>query len=120
MHLERLDLTPEQEKSVEALLDQRRDELRTAHDRMRDARRSLHELAEDPASDRKAVERAAGELGEAEAAVTLGRVSFMRDVRALLTPEQLQELESMRDEVRSRRFHDDPPPARDGDCCPCR
>jgi Spy/CpxP family protein refolding chaperone len=103
--LERLDLTAGQQARVDEILEGRRDEARAARERLRASRRELQELARDPQTSARALERAAAAIGDAEAALVLGHVTTLREVRALLTDEQRARLDALHEERRASRRH---------------
>ena len=69
---------------------------------MRDSRRAIRDLAEADTLDTGALRVAADQQGDLIADMIVVGVGLMDEVRAVLTPEQLEELES-----RLARFDDD-------------
>ena len=82
---------------------------RPEHERLADAlhalRREMHDKLGEDAPDREAVMALADRIGAAETELDKHRLSTLLEIRALLTPEQRQELVKIFDE-RRRKWHD--------------
>ncbi len=100
-----LDLEGEQRDEVRQIIDNARPELRELSDAMRDSRSELRELAEADTLDTAALRSAADQTGDLMADIIVVGVGVMNEVRAVLTPEQLEELEERLEERgHGRRF----------------
>ncbi len=93
--LERLDLTAEQQKAVQELFDKHHGVMWQGQDEMRAARRALHEqiMAED--FDEVAIREAAAAIAALEADRAVERARLHQQLRGILTPDQLEELQEM-------------------------
>ena len=98
-----LDLEGEQRDEVRRIVDEAQPELRELGDAMRDSRQEIRELAEADVLDAGALRAAADEQGDLIADMIVVGVGALNDVRAVLTPEQLEELESRLDDFEDRR-----------------
>lgn len=103
---ERLDLTPEQETAVKELFDKHHEAMWDERDQMRAARRALHDQIQAEEFDEVAIREAAAVLAALEADRAVERARLHRQLRGILTPDQLEELQEMH---RGRR-------GRFGDC----
>ena len=81
-----------------------RAEGRALHGQLREAREVLHTLLTADAPDEAVVMQQADVIGGLETALMKHRLRSMLQIRALLTPEQRAELESIREEGPFRRF----------------
>jgi Spy/CpxP family protein refolding chaperone len=93
-----LELSEEQRAQVRALAEEHRESTRALRDRIRDARRSLHETIQADDYSEDAIRAAAAVLAAAEADMAVARASHRKDFEALLTPEQKEELQRIKDE----------------------
>ena len=93
---ERLDLSDEQRDSIRAIVDKARPAFREYGDSLRDNREKLRELAQADDADQAAIRALADAQGGAMADMIVLRTDMMREVRAVLTPEQRKELENRR------------------------
>ena len=97
--LRQLDLSEEQRERIRALFEEV--EATGASERLREARKSLHDAIE-AGADEAALRAEAAELGEAEgdAAVEWARVRAR--IQEILTPEQKTELEELKKDAQER------------------
>ncbi len=98
-----LDLEGEQRDEVRRIVDEAQPELRRLGDAMRDSRQEIRELAEADTLDTGALQTAADEQGDLIADMIVVGVGVLNDVRAVLTPEQLEELEERLDRMGDRK-----------------
>jgi len=91
-----LDLTEEQRQQLEQLQARHRDATRAVRDQLRAAHERFAELAHAETLDEAALREAAAEMAELRSEMMLSRVSMRREVDAILTPEQLEQLQQMR------------------------
>jgi periplasmic protein CpxP/Spy len=96
--LSRLDLTEAQTSRIEELRQEHAPKMEPLRDEMIRARRALRDATLVSPLDEAAVAAAAQELGRAQAAMAVERAKCQAEVRAVLTPEQIQQL----DEARAR------------------
>ena len=102
----KLDLSDEQRDAIRAIADKARPSFREYGDSLRDNREKLRELAQADDADQAAIRALADAQGDTMADMIVLRTDLMREVRAVLTPEQREELENKRS--RHGRRHDGP------------
>lgn len=100
---ERLDLTEEQRAELEQKLPQFREAIQPSMERLREARSSLNDLIHAEQLDENAIRQAAADVAEIEADVAVARAQHFQQMRQILTPEQLEELQQMRKQMGQRR-----------------
>ena len=93
-----LELSEEQRAQARSLAEDHRESTRTLRDRIRDARRTLHETIHADDSSEDAIRAASAVLATAEADMAVARASHRKDFEALLTPEQKEELQRIKNE----------------------
>ena len=104
--LRQLDLTDAQREQVRLIFEQNRDEMRAAGEKLRTARRGLHDATSVGSVDEAAIRTAAEALANAEAEAAINRARVHAQVWQILTPEQqakAKELREQRGERRSQR-----------------
>ncbi len=95
-----LDLDDAQRDQVRRIVDAAEPELRALSDTMQESRERLRELAVADGFDAAAMRASADQQGDLVADMIVLGTGIMRDVRAVLTPEQLEKLTS---ELEGRR-----------------
>ncbi len=98
--LSRLDLTESQKNDVRRIMDSRKATFESLHERARVDREALHSVSEVSAPDTSAVGAAFLKLRSDRVALRAERESTMKEVRSLLTNEQKEKLDTMREEHR--------------------
>jgi Spy/CpxP family protein refolding chaperone len=93
-----LELSEDQREQVRAMAEEHRESTRALRERIRDSRRALREAIDSNESDEDAIRGAAAVLAAAEADMAVARASHRKGFEALLTPEQLEELERIKEE----------------------
>lgn len=93
---ERLGLTDQQAADIRALLDQQRAAARADFQSMRDARRQLQTLLEQPATDAAAIQAAATQVKDLQAKLLDHRLQTQLAVRAKLTADQWKQWRTLR------------------------
>lgn len=93
---DRLDLTDEQRKSVRAMLDQSRPQMRELDDKLRANRQALRDLADSDQVDEKQLRKIAKEQGELHSQMIVQRTQMHQQIRKVLTEEQREQLRSKR------------------------
>jgi Spy/CpxP family protein refolding chaperone len=101
--LEQLDLTEEQRAELEQKLPQFRETIQPSMERLREARSGLTDLIHADQLDEVAIRQAAAEMAEIEGDVAVARARHYQELRQILTPEQLEELQQMRRQMDQRR-----------------
>ena len=91
-----LELTDEQLDQAQQILDQHESENEAARQSVRSAHDVLAELMHAESFDETAIRAAAEELGAAQAEMIVAHAMVLRDLRELLTPEQLDRFTQMR------------------------
>jgi protein CpxP len=91
-----LELTDEQVDQAHQILDQHKIENETARESVRAAHDTLADLMHADSFDETAIRVAAEELAAAQTEMIVAHAMVMRDLRDLLTPEQLDRFEEMR------------------------
>jgi Spy/CpxP family protein refolding chaperone len=102
-HAEELGLDDEQRQAIRAIVDESRAEAEELHQQLRDAHKALRDLLEQESPNEAAVMKQAEKIGSLETAMHKHRLGALLRVRAVLTPEQREQLTRLRDEVRDRR-----------------
>ncbi len=95
------DLKPEQRDALKALFERHREAAQSLRDAARDERDTLREVLDAGAAD-ETVRPVAQRIGELMTQRVLLRAELRREAGAILTPEQLTQLNQMRDERRER------------------
>ena len=108
-HADRLGLNAETLKQIRAISEKAKEESSDLRTKFREARTIMHKLLSAEAPDKAAVMKQAEAMGEIMTGIRKHRLAALLDIRALLTPEQRQELIKIREERRSRRRHWGPP-----------
>ena len=98
--LSRLDLTESQKNDVRRIMDSRKATFESLHERARVDREALHSVSEVSAPDTSAVGAAFLKLRSDRVALRAERESTMKEIRSLLTNEQREKLDTMREEHR--------------------
>jgi len=98
--LSRLDLTESQKNDVRRIMDSRKATFESLHERARVDREALRAVSEVSAPDTSAVGAAFLKLRSDRVALRAERESTMKEVRSLLTNEQKEKLDTMREEHR--------------------
>lgn len=97
-----LDLSGVQKQQIAAILKGKRELLRTQVDELIAARRELNESIRRAAGYDEAVERSHARVTAAERSVIRTKAELLREIRPILTAEQLAVVASAREEVASR------------------
>jgi protein CpxP len=97
-----LDLTDAQREQVQAIMATHRDEQKAIGDRMRVARKALHDAIASDTFDENAIRAKAVEVGSVEADAAVLRARIHADVFALLTPEQVKKAKELRTGMENR------------------
>ncbi len=106
--IERLDLSEGQQAELKALFEARHESHAETHKALHEARRALEKQIRAEVFDEAAIRAAAAAVAALEADLAVARALGAQEMRKILTPEQLAELEAMQ-EMRSefRRFRRD-------------
>ncbi|MCP2619015.1 Spy/CpxP family protein refolding chaperone [Candidatus Aminicenantes bacterium AC-335-A11] len=102
-----IDLTEEQKSKLEELRKRRVEQLLDFHDKMGELRLKLKELLKDPEADEKEIESLIDEISKLKAEHFKGMLRHKKEIRAILTPEQLEKLnklKKLREEFAKRRL----------------
>lgn len=101
-----LDLTPKQQESIKTLMAEKREEGEDHRELRKEFREDLHEL--DPASPTylNDVKVLAGKQSDAMAEKMVDMAEMKMELYAILTPAQIEKMESMK-ERKQKRFDDD-------------
>jgi Spy/CpxP family protein refolding chaperone len=98
-----LDLTDEQRSQARALAEQHRESTKELRAELRQARRALRDAIQAEAFNETSIRSAAAVVAAAEAEMAVVRARHRQDFEALLTPEQLAELDQFRQQRKERR-----------------
>ena len=98
---EKLELTEEQIAKLEKLRDDYQPDLETSRAKIKEAHEALREAVE--AGDEEGVKAAAKAIGDAIGEQALLRISLKNEVDLVLTPEQKEKLEAIKEEFRQRK-----------------
>jgi len=99
---EQLGLNDQQSDDLEAVFAAHRKAMRSTHEAMRTARENLSNQIHSETFDEVAIRKAAGVVAALEADQAVGRGKLFQEIRRILTPEQLQKFEQIREERRER------------------
>lgn len=97
-----LDLTPEQEKKLEAFREARIEDSRAFRDQMMKMRGELDELMKDPAANQAKINGAIDRMSNLRADRLKAAVKSRAGWQAIFTPEQLEKMNSYRGAFRGR------------------
>ncbi len=92
-----LDLDDTQRTEVRRIVDQARPQARALGDSLRDGRAQLGEMVKSENLDAAALQSLADAQGDAMAAAMVARAQVMHDIRGILTAEQLEKLDTLRE-----------------------
>jgi len=95
-----LDLTPEQQEAIKAILDEHRDAAQANRDAIRQTSVELRKAVMD--GNPEAAEKLAEKLADAIIEQAVGQAETMKAVKAELTDEQLQKLDEIKTQMRDR------------------
>jgi len=107
--MQKLDLTEEQREKIETIRDDNHAKTSAARRAVEKARRALEEAIAANA-DEAALHKAATTLGNALGDEAVLKVKTIKEIKAVLTPEQLKKLDELKAEMKSRPMR----PLRDG------
>ena len=96
--LRRLDLTEEQKEQVKTILKDNRETSREAQKAVRNTMKAVHQAVMDEAGE-EAIRDAAAQAGRAIGDQAVLRAQVAIDVKSVLTEEQLQKLESIKEKM---------------------
>jgi Spy/CpxP family protein refolding chaperone len=96
MSADPLNLTPEQEKKIEDLRKARMDKMTTFQDEMMKLRLEMNTLMRDPKADAKKIEGLIDRMSALRAEHQKEALRHRRSVESVLTPEQLEKLQTFR------------------------
>ena len=97
----RLDLSTAQKQEIRAILRSHQPELETELAAVKTSRQQLWDAIHADVADEAAIRAAAEVVGEAEADLAVTRAAIVAEVRAVLTPEQREELAEMAADARA-------------------
>jgi periplasmic protein CpxP/Spy len=100
--LSRLDLTESQKTEVKRIMESRKTTFESLRERARTDREALRAVSEVPTPDTSAVGAAFLKLRADRKALRAERESAMQEIRSILTTEQKEKLDSMRQERKER------------------
>ena len=106
-HAERLGLDAETLTQIRGISERAKEESSELHTKFREAKTTMRKLLSAEAPDKAAVMQQAEVMSEIMTSIRKIRLTALLDIRALLTPEQRQELIKIREERRSQRTHRD-------------
>jgi len=101
--MDQLDLTAEQRVAVETLHDDLEASMKATREQLGTARIALFESIHGSAFDESAVRQAAAGVASLEADLAVARARGFQQFRAILTPEQQQELDSIHEHLQMLR-----------------
>ena len=97
-----LDLTPEQKEKVKQIMEQKQEQNKTARESALTLRRQLMEQMNADNPDPEKIRALHRQLAEVEGNLAASRAEGLKEIKALLTPEQLTQLTKKMTEVRER------------------
>jgi Spy/CpxP family protein refolding chaperone len=102
MAREILNLTPEQEAKLEEFRKMHQEGREVFQDQMHKMRLELRDLMKDPKADRKRIDGLIDEMSRIRAEHLKARIQHRDEIRKVLTPEQLEKLDSLKSRIRDR------------------
>jgi Spy/CpxP family protein refolding chaperone len=99
--MHKLDLTDEQREKIETIMDENHAKTRAAQRAVEKARKALEEAVSGGA-DEQAIRKAATTLGTAIGDEAVLKAKTMKDIKAVLTPDQIKKLDELKTEIKSR------------------
>ena len=103
--IKKLDLNEKQTKQVRAIVDQSRDKFRDIKDDMRDNRRELFDMVSNGKVNKSKARKLADAQGKHMADMIMLRISTKADIYQVLTPEQREKANELRDTYGGMRGH---------------
>jgi len=100
---DRLDLTDDQREEIEALIADHRDATKDRADQMRARRMEMMELIQADGVDEAAIRDAAAASAQAEADLAIERAKLRQQIHQVLTPEQREQADALRQQHREFR-----------------
>jgi len=104
--IKELNLTPEQQAKVDAIMDQHRKEIRLIHEKIDADRNALHESIHNEVFDEQTIRKTSRALAADKEEMDVLRGRMSSEIRMTLSPEQtakLKEMKKMRQEQRECR-----------------
>ena len=102
---ERLELSPDQQEQIEAILEDYRPEVEGQRSLMETARTALRDQIHADTFDEAAIRHLAAEVAALEADIAVSQALIAQDFRQILTPEQQAEAKQMMEDARAFREH---------------
>lgn len=100
--MDKVGASDEQRTQIRAVMDGQRDKFREVHDRMRSARKALHELDPLQSGYDGEVQRLAGEIGQASSDMTVLMADGRKQIWQVLNEEQRAKAAKLKDERREK------------------
>ncbi len=100
--LGRLDLTAQQWEKTAAILEKHKDEIRALHKKMWKAKKALRDATMSDTYNEKNIRAAAGNLAADIEETAILRAKVFSEIRAILTPQQIERMKNMRSQHRAR------------------
>jgi Spy/CpxP family protein refolding chaperone len=94
--LNKLDLTKQQMDQEDKILDQHKNDFKALHKKIDEAKKSLHEAVTEDKFDEQKIRAASKALATNMEEMAVVRGKMASEMRAILTPEQLEQLKQMR------------------------
>ena len=98
-----LDLTPEQESKLKEFRKKRQEERREFQSKMREVRKKMAQMMRDPEANEKEIRGLYQEIAKLKSGHLTRVVGFKKEIKKILTPEQLEKLEKARKRITQRR-----------------
>lgn len=98
-----LDLTDEQKSKLEEFRKTRQEEMKKLTDNMRAVRKELRELMRDPEANEKKILGLYDQISKFQSSRFKKFVQHRKEIKKILTPEQLEKLEKFRNRIAQRR-----------------
>jgi Spy/CpxP family protein refolding chaperone len=102
MLADRLDMSEEQRTQLEGLHQQHREAMQAQREQLREAQRQLADQMHAETFDEGAIRNAAATVAALKADLAVAKAALHREVRALLTPEQLEQFREIQERRRER------------------
>jgi hypothetical protein len=99
-----LDLTPEQESKLKEFRKMRQEERKEFQRKMREVRKKMAPMMRDPEANEKAIQGLYQEIAKLRSGHLAEVIMQKKEIKKILTPEQLEKLEKAKKRITQRRF----------------
>ncbi len=94
--LKKLNLTPEQQTKVDAIMDQNKEALKALNDKINASRQTLHEAIHSDVFDEQKIREASKSMAADKEEMDVLRGKMFAEIKSVLTPDQVSQLKDMK------------------------